>query len=47
MPAAHSHNPRQFRIPMLNKGSPPIELPSLWGTRVRAESLLMMHPGKR
>ena len=22
-----------------NKGSPPIELPSLWGTRVQAESL--------
>ena len=26
--------------------SPLNELPSLWGTRVRAESLLMTHPGK-
>ena len=26
--------------------SPLNELPSLWGTRVQAESLLMTHPGK-
>ena len=26
--------------------SPLNELPSLWGTRVQAESLLMAHPGK-
>jgi len=38
--------PRRFRIPMLNKGDPPIELPSLWGMRVQAESLLTMHPRK-
>ena len=36
-----------FRIPMLNKGGPPVELPSLWDTRVWAESLWMTHPGKR
>jgi len=38
---------RQFRLPVLTKGGPPIELPSLRGTRVPAESLLMTHPGKR
>ena len=27
--------------PTLNKKDPPIELPSLWGTRVQAERLLM------
>jgi len=30
----------QFWIPGLNKGSPPIKLPSLWGMRVQTESLL-------
>jgi len=29
-----------------NKGSPPIELPSLWGTRVLAENLLIIQLGK-
>jgi len=31
---------------MLNKGCTPIELPSLWGMRVQAESLLMAHHRK-
>ena len=35
-----------FPIPR-EKKAPPIELPSLWGTRVLAESLLMAHTGKR
>jgi len=38
--------PLDFRTPTSNNGCPPLELPSLWGTRVQAESLLMMHPGK-
>jgi len=33
---------RQFR--MLNKRVSPIELSSLWSTRVQAESLLIIHP---
>jgi len=33
--------------PDVKKRSPPTELPSLWGMRVQAKSLLMMHPGKR
>jgi len=42
------HSP-QSRIPTLVKGRPPVELPSLWGTRVHGESLLFMYecPGKR
>jgi len=40
-----SQQPHWVRIPMLNKRGPPAELPSLWGTRVQAESLLMVHPG--
>ena len=37
----------QIWIPALHKGGPPIELPSLRGMRVLAESLLMAHPGIR
>jgi len=33
-------------ITKLNKGGPSIELPSLCGTRVHAERLLMTHPGE-
>ena len=39
--------PSLARISTLNRGNPPIKLPSLWGTRVQAESLLMTHPGER
>jgi len=39
-----SRRPRRFWILTLNKRARPTELPSLWGTRVHAESLLMMHP---
>jgi len=35
----------RFRIPTLNLGGPPIELPSLWCTQT--ESLLIKHPRKR
>jgi len=38
---------RRFRIPKLYKGGPPIELPSLQGMQVQAESPLMVHPGNR
>jgi len=37
-----SWHSRQFRIPKLNKGSPPVQFPSLWGTRVQAECLGVM-----
>ena len=37
----------RFWISMLNKGDLPIGLPSLWGTWVQTESLLMTCPGKR
>jgi len=33
--------------PAINKEGFALELPSLWSTRVQAESLLMMHPRKR
>ena len=42
-----SQHPHRFRTVTLNKGGPPVELPSLWGKRVQAESLLMTQPGKR
>jgi len=32
---------REFQIATLNKEGPPIDLLSLWGTRVQAENLLM------
>ena len=41
-----SQHPHQFWIPPLTEGGLTIEFPSLWGMRVQAESLLMMHPGK-
>ena len=34
-----SRHPQQFWIPTLNKGGPPMELPSLWSTRVPAPLL--------
>ena len=34
-------------IQKFNKGGPTIELLSVWGMRVQAESLLIMHPVKR
>jgi len=34
------------RLPMLNKGGPPLELPSLWSTRVQEASLLTTRPGR-
>ena len=39
-------NNQKFPILMLDKWGSPIELPSLWGTRVLAERLLMAHHGK-
>ena len=39
-------HPRRFWIPLLNKGGPHIEVPSLWGTWEQAESLLMAHSEK-
>lgn len=36
-----------FWTAVLYKGSPPLESPPLWSTRVQAKSLLMDHPGKR
>jgi len=42
----HLQHFRQSPISALNKGGSPIELPSLWGTWVRAESLLLTYPGQ-
>ena len=38
-----SQNPLWFRVSAINKSQPSIELPSLWGTWVQAESLLIKH----
>jgi len=37
-------HPHQSQTLVLKKRTPPIGLPSLWGTPVQAESLLMTHP---
>jgi len=42
---SHSANPSWASVAE-NGSITLIELPSLWGTRVQAESLLMTHPGK-
>ena len=40
----HCH---RFQMAMVNEEGPVIELPSIWGTRVQVERLLMDHPENR
>jgi len=44
-PSLQQHLHR-FWIAMINEWGQPIELPSLWGIRVQAKSLLVTHSGK-
>jgi len=41
-----SRHPHRCWFTGSNEGGPPIELPTLWGTWVQMESLLMTHSGK-
>lgn len=45
-PCLNNLEARRFWNPMLNKGGPPVQLSSLWGTWTQSEILLTLHPVK-